>query len=185
MLGFISTWLVASQLLLLVAAQDPGKYVHSDPGGEFTIMFDLQTDNRLTFVFEVFNELPFHDINLRLGGGPQTYSVLFTPRSKGVHALYGGIRTLYRKAKIQPGDLTTLDYDEVQRNSFSAFFQGKKLKLVKWSFPLAGAFEYNKPGAFRWRYHIQSEKLVDIFLTCANATRPVLKMYPQRSGTAG
>ncbi|KAF4712312.1 hypothetical protein FOZ62_029247, partial [Perkinsus olseni] len=159
MLGFISTWLVASQLLLLVAAQDPGKYVHSDPGGEFTIMFDLQTDNRLTFV-------------LTLQTLKYLTSCRFMTSTCALAEVPRRIRTLYRKAKIQPGDLTTLDYDEVQRNSFSAFFQGKKLKLVKWSFPLAGAFEYNKPGAFRWRYHIQSEKLVDIFLTCANATRP-------------
>ncbi|KAF4732452.1 hypothetical protein FOZ62_023365 [Perkinsus olseni] len=171
MLGFISSWLIASQSLLLVAAQDPGKYVHSDPGGAFTIMFDLKTDNRLTFVFEVFNELPFYDHTLRLSGGPQTYSVLFTPRSGGVHALYGGIRTLYRNAKIQPGDLATLTYDEVQ-NTCSASFQGRNLQFVKWSFPLAGAFEHNRPGAFRWRYHIHSGNLVDITLSCPSSTRP-------------
>ncbi|KAF4679894.1 hypothetical protein FOZ62_018013, partial [Perkinsus olseni] len=126
----------------------------------------------LSLNFEVPQGARFFGVRpLRLSGGPHTYTIEFTPESRGVDAMYDGIRELYQDADIQPGDLTTLTYDSARPDILYATFEGRKLHFERLILPRPGEFESSQSDEFSWRYRIYPDHLVDITLSCPNATR--------------
>ncbi|KAF4726257.1 hypothetical protein FOZ63_014571 [Perkinsus olseni] len=166
-MSFLPARLMVAQVLLHGMAQHAGHFVHQEPSGAFIASYHLHQNGDLSLNFEVPQGARFFGVRpLRLSGGPHTYTIEFTPESRGVDAMYDGIRELYQDADIQPGDLTTLTYDSARPDILYATFEGRKLHFERWILPRPGEFEGSQTGELSWRYRIYPEHLVDITLSC-------------------
>ncbi|KAF4662731.1 hypothetical protein FOL46_005161 [Perkinsus olseni] len=91
MLTFLSTWLVAAQMLVTAAADEIiGTFVHN--AGRWKMTFDIDKDSRAVLTFEVPGREPFVGMPFPLSGGPGTYTLddkVYSKRVSSRGSLFG------------------------------------------------------------------------------------------------